>query len=774
MRASWFGVVLSGAMVWAMLAVSSAWSQEGVGPAAGFYAERYEGDRAVRVTPTTQRELRAVLGLSRVVLSERVGVGRRPVDVVVSPEAFEALVGMGLEVEVLIEDVQGAIDAERAEIERRRRLRDLTWYENYHPLEDIYLYIDGLVADHPGLASSEVVGQSIQGRDIVAMRITGPGDPGGRAQVVINACQHAREWVSPPTVLFAAESLLNGYGTDQRITDLMDRVEFIVLPMVNPDGYRYTWTNYRLWRKNRRNNGNGTYGVDLNRNWSYAWGGSGSSGNSSSDIYRGPSPFSEPETSLVADYIEALPRGAAHIDFHSFSQLILYPWGYTYSDAPEPDRTAFEGLAVNMSVEIQGVHGQYYVPQPASDLYIADGIMSDWSYGEAGMWGFTIELRPNSGSGYQFELPPDQIIPTAQENVPAVLELAEFVAYPLRFAFPEGRPGVVEAGESERVVVSVRATTGQVDASSVTLHARVGDNSFQASPMVFVGQDAYEGYLPAASCGGEIEWFLTARTIGGDEDAFPRSGADAPLSARALEYVAGFFDDAEADNGWTVGAPDDDATRGIWNRMDPEGTAAQPEDDHTPPPGTDCWVTDGRAGGSLGAYDVDDGTTTLFSPVFDATGGLDEPVAVFGYWRWYSNDQGNAPNEDSMPVEVSFDGGDSWTELELVTENANAWVYREFVLNDFGTPTSQTQVRFRARDLGQGSIVEAAVDDVELRVYGCQYRPGDYNRDGRVDTLDVLDFLNDWAAGDDKADWNHDGEVNTRDVTAFLNDWVLG
>ena len=747
---------------------------EGDLPREGYYAERYDGDKAIRVEPRTARQLQTVLGLSRTVLSERVGFGRGPIEVVISEDNFAALEGLGFDVEILIDDVQAAIDAEREEIERLRAQRDIEWYETYHPLNEIYDYIDELVTANPTLASQDVLGQSVQGRDIVGLRITAPGDPSGRVQVAINGCQHAREWVSPTTVLFVVEQLLNGYGNDQQITDLMDRIEFVVVPMVNPDGYNYTWTNYRLWRKNRRNNGNGTTGVDLNRNWSYQWGGSGSSGSGSSDIYRGPSPFSEPETTIVSNHFLSLPRAAAHIDFHSFSQLILYPWGYTFNQLPEPERTIYSNLADDMSAAIQGVHGSYYRPQPASDLYIADGIASDWSASED-MWGFTIELRPDENSGFQFELPPAQIIPTGEENLEALITLAEFVAYPIRFAFPDGEPAIIEAGVATELSVTVSASTGTIDSGSVSLFSRIGSSGqFTETPMVFVGQDTYTGDLPAAACGDSVEWYLGASTTDGADATYPRAGAAGPAAADVLDLVFAMLDDAESDNGWTVGASGDDATTGIWGRMNPEGTDAQPEDDHTPSPGTDCWVTDGRAGSGIGTYDVDGGTTTLTSPSMDATGGLDEPIAVLSYWRWYSNDQGSSANEDSMPVEISFNGGSSWTLLEDVSENANAWVYREFVLNDIAAPTDNVRVRFRARDLGSGSIVEAGVDDVGISVYGCQYRPGDYNRDGDVNTLDVLAFLNDWAAGDPMADWNHDGDVNTLDVLAFLNDWNMG
>ncbi len=735
---------------------------------------RYDGDKAVRVAPRTTRELRTVLGLSRTVLSERVGIGRAPIEVVVTDEALRALRALGLEVEILVEDVQAAIDAERAEIERRNAMRDITWYENYHTLDEITAYVGQLAADHPAMATTEVIGASLEGRDMVALRVTGPGDPSARVQVVYNACQHAREWVSPPTVIYAAEQLLTSYGDDTRVTDLMDRVEFVFVPVVNPDGYRYTWTNNRLWRKNRRNNGGGVYGVDLNRNWGYMWGGDGSSGDPGSDIYRGTAPFSEPETSVLSGYVLGLPRAAAHIDFHSYSQLILRPWGYTDQDPPEPDNSMFIALGQAMSDAIEAVHGRYYRSQRGIDLYVTSGSMNDWGYSE-GLWSYTIELRPEEGSSYQFELPPGQILPTCEENFPAILELTEFVAYPVRFDFPNGTARHVESGEPTELRVEILASTGEIDPASATLHTRSGPSGiFVASPLTHLGGSSYSGLLPGADCADTIEWYVEAQTFGGQGGTWPAAGADGPAVSLALDLLASVLDDAETDAGWTVGAPDDDASTGVWGRMDPERTDAQPEDDHTAAPGINCWITDGRAGSGIGSYDVDGGTTTLTSPVYDATGGIDGPVAVLGYWRWYSNNKGAAPNEDSMPVEVSFDGGSSWNLLENVTDNADAWSYREFVLNEIAEPTGSVRVRFKARDLGSGSIVEAGVDDLQLRVYGCAFRPGDYNQDGTVDTRDVLDFLNDWAARDPKADWNGDGLIDTRDVLDFLNDWSQG
>jgi hypothetical protein len=173
--------------------------------------------------------------------------------------------------------------------------------------------------------------------------------------------------------------------------------------------------------------------------------------------------------------------------------------------------------------------------------------------------------------------------------------------------------------------------------------------------------------------------------------------------------------DVETDEGWTAGVPEDTATTGQWERGDPVGTEAQPEDDHTAD-GTVCYVTgQGTPGGSIGENDVDEGRTTLISPALDLS-GRDDPA--LGYWRWYSNDKGSSPGADVFTVDVSNDGGGSWTNVETVgptgPDTVGGWIYHSFRVADFVTPTADVRLRFIAADEDSGSIVEAAVDDVTV------------------------------------------------------------
>jgi hypothetical protein len=178
-------------------------------------------------------------------------------------------------------------------------------------------------------------------------------------------------------------------------------------------------------------------------------------------------------------------------------------------------------------------------------------------------------------------------------------------------------------------------------------------------------------------------------------------------------------DDFEIDAGWTAGLAGDNATTGLWVRADPNGTwngsaPVQPEDDATPDPGTMCFVTGNLPGAAQGDDDVDDGRTTLLSPVYDLAG---LPNAHVRYRRWYSNDTGSDPGTDIFRVGVSTDGGGSWTNVESTSASDRSWLPVDVSVGDLVPLTTQMRFRFIAADAGTGSIVEAALDDFEIVVY---------------------------------------------------------
>jgi carboxypeptidase T len=296
----------------------------------------------------------------------------------------------------------------------------------YHSAQTLEDDLRQLAESQPEIAELREIGRSLEDRPIWALRI---GERRATEhKLLFMGCHHAREWVSVEVPYLLAEHLVKN-ASQTPVRDWLQRGEIWVAPMVNPDGHDYSRTQEtRLWRKNRRPNADGSIGVDPNRNYGYMWGTlniNTSSHVPSDPTYVGPRAFSEPETRAVRNLVaRELFRGV--ITYHSFSQLILYPWGYTLRSLPDyTDRATMTKLAERMQELIRGVHGATYTPQQSSQLYLTAGDTTDWTYGEYGIPSFTIELRPDSLENGGFILPPEQIQPTFEENLPAAQEFIE-------------------------------------------------------------------------------------------------------------------------------------------------------------------------------------------------------------------------------------------------------------------------------------------------------------------------------------------------------------
>lgn len=248
-----------------------------------------------------------------------------------------------------------------------------------------------------------------------------------------------------------------------------------------------------------------------------------------------------------------------------------------------------------------------------------------------------------------------------------------------------------------------------------TLYYRRNWGGYQAIPLVSQGGDDYLGEIPGQPYTSVVEYYVYARDTGGLEGYDPPGGSASPYNFVVGQMETFFDDDAESDLGWTLGDTGDDATTGIWVRAEPVGTynggpEIQPEYDHTTDPAEICFVTgNANPGDGYGTNDVDNGKTTLLSPVFNLS---DFTTVQVSYWVWYSNDQGSSGG-DTWLVEVN-DGGALWPDLENTTTSTNAWVNRTFLVEDYVSLTSQVQFRFVASDVGSGSIVEAGIDDFLL------------------------------------------------------------
>ncbi|HLD75165.1 MAG TPA: M14 family metallopeptidase [Bdellovibrionota bacterium] len=297
--------------------------------------------------------------------------------------------------------------------------------EKYHNYSEMTEFLQNLAKQYPQHVKLVSIGKSVLGKDLFALHFyheTSTTDV--LPAIVFMGGHHAREHLSIEVPLYLANYLLENASLPN-IKKLLETREIWIIPLVNPDGAEYDLDPaYQMWRKNRKKNDNGSFGVDLNRNYGFQWGKEGSSRNPNSETYRGKTPFSEPETQAVRDFILGHTNIKMLISYHTFMELILYPWGYTYSPIDNPqDLKTFEKMAQHMA-KLTG-----YTPQPISDLYLSSGDTTDWAYGERGIFSFTFELSPKTmGQGGFY--PGDIIDKTVDDNIEAALYAIEQTGHP--------------------------------------------------------------------------------------------------------------------------------------------------------------------------------------------------------------------------------------------------------------------------------------------------------------------------------------------------------
>jgi len=379
--------------------------------------ESLAGYKVVRANIETADQLEVIRSWELDVWSRESTLAIGLNDIRVHEDHLEQLTGLGVQFDVLIKDVEVHLaDAERDLVESRKQSAELAdFFIAYHTYDEITAFLTNLSVVYSSIAKSvPSIGSSIQGRNIYAITITGTAT-GTKKKLFFNGGQHAREWISPATTVYIINQLVSLYSTDATVKSLLDSTILYFVPVANPDGYAYTWTgtSARLWRKNRRANAGGSFGVDLSRNWNDHWGGEGSSGTPTSDTYRGTAPFSEPETKAISDYVTANGPFSGAIDYHSYSQLILRPYGWT--TALPPNDALAKTVGDTIRARILAVNGVAYTSQPSWALYYTTGSAQDWYYSQAKIpLSYTIELR-DTGT-YGFQLPPAQIKPTGAEN----------------------------------------------------------------------------------------------------------------------------------------------------------------------------------------------------------------------------------------------------------------------------------------------------------------------------------------------------------------------
>ncbi len=345
------------------------------------------------------------------------------------------------------------------------------------------------------------------------------------------------------------------------------------------------------------------------------------------------------------------------------------------------------------------------------------------------------------------------------------------------FSFPNGRPTTLTPGVATGIRVDVVGVAGTPQDNSGQVTFRTGSGSNTTAAMTRIGVNQYIATIPAQACGSDVTYSFSATATGGTTQSSP-AGAPAVGYAATASFgtVTRFADNFQTNTGWTVA--DAGLTDGPWgrgtpvNETDPVRSAAVPNADFDG--SGQCFLTDNVAGNS----DVDGGSTTLTSPVMDASGN-----SVISYARWYSNHTGGAPEADTFVVQVTGNNGASWVNLETVgptgPEVRGGWNLKSFRV-PAAQATSQFRIRFVASDVGTGSVVEAAVDAVNLSALDCTPPscPADFNGDGFLDFFDYDSFVNCFETGvcppGKTADFNSDGFADFFDYDAYVLAYEVG
>ena len=505
-------------------------------------------------------------------------------------------------------------------------------YRNYTDIKELLLAAE---TQYPEIAKVYDIGdgwektEGLADRDILAMKIsdnvaTDEDEP----EVLIMALHHAREW---PTVEIAAqliENLTKPYGIDSRVSWLVDNRETWIVPVVNPDGLDFALADpdNEGWRKNRRDNGDGTYGVDLNRNYNGSqngdplgeWGGAGTSSDTSSDLYCGVYPFSEPETQAIRDLVLNHSFVAA-IDFHTYSDLVMWPWGYT------ANTTADDADLVRIGNELAYLNG--YVAEQSIGLYPTTGDSIDWLYGAADVFAFLFEVGGNPDGFHPSD--EDTVIDQIAENIPPALLLIEIagdrqerqfdiVHHPPSALLSQSEPWVVEA--------EITAARG-VASSELAVVYRVDEGSWTEVTMQKVlGNDTYAAEIPGQPGGSGVDYYISAFDEGGVGLTSPRY---APYELHAYAVTG-----------------------------DDEDPVANAGDDFAVQVGMPATFTGAASSDNVGV------TNYTWSFEYEST-----PVAVYGespsFTFW-------AEGEYSVTLTVRDDAGNSDTDTVVVTVTADA------------------------------------------------------------------------------------------------------
>jgi len=707
---------------------------------------------------------------------------------VVNQNDLEKLSLFNVDFEILHDDIElfYASRLDNDYIDRDFELGSMGGYYTYNEIVDL---IYELESSYPDLVQTEVIGLSLEGRDVIALKISdnvqyNENEP----EVLYTGLHHAREPMSYMNLFYFMDWLLENYQTDLLAEHLIDNRELWFIPTVNPDGLVYNQSiapnGGGMQRKNMLATcNNGVDGVDLNRNYSYMWAydNEGSSPDGCSETYRGNSPFSEPESQNIRDFIE-MHNFPIALNYHSYSNLLIYPLGYEYDNPiPEEDLEIFIEYGEDM-VQYNG----YALGSGPELLYPVNGEACDWMYGVHDIFAYTPEIGSyNDGFWPQT----NRIVPLAEENLYPNQFLASIAGskYQITASIDSGP---YTYGNSYPLYITVFNQGMSQSNGEVYIEVESSENiEFELTEIVLSNLESREfidlggiTYFTPNSQSGSVENIIVKVY---DNDGYVFISDEIQIVIGETEIFLN--QDFENQSNWIIGDSQDTATAGVWELAIPNATydeqsnLVQPDADHTFN-GNSCFLTQNSNNpNSPGQSDVDGGKTTLISPNYNLS---NYSGAILSYWKWFTNNQGNNPGNDIWIVEVSDDDGISWIELENTSDSNNFWKMEQFYLNDYINLTSQVKFRFIAEDIYYegdngtgGSLVEAAIDDFKIEVFTLnECLSGDLNDDSLINIQDVVSLVNLVLGPPDNmlnflcsGDLNSDDTLNVQDIILLVN-----
>ncbi|XP_037808951.1 zinc carboxypeptidase A 1 [Lucilia sericata] len=395
---------------------------------------RYDNYRVYRTTASSEAELEVLKNLEgasdSIMFLDGIHSINKPINVVVAPHKvpdFLEIMGTSeVEYELIESNLQSQLEDDEEQVAKSNPLsRSVSYnWNQYYELEDTYKWLQQLAVEYPGVVTLIEGGKTYQGRSILGVKIS--KSKSEKPGIFIEAGIHAREWIAPATATYLINQLLNSNVAS--ISQVADNYNWYIFPHANPDGYVYTHTKDRMWRKTRTPYGS-CFGADPNRNWGFQWNVVGSSNNPCSDTYAGPSAFSEIETRSLADYLKTLEgKISLYISFHAYSQYLLFPYGHTAELPPN-----YKDLKQVFDVSIAAINKRYGTKYTGGNIYDAiypaSGASVDWAYENVGTrMAYCYELRPSSNSFLVgFKLPASQIVSTGEETVDSIVAMVNEV-----------------------------------------------------------------------------------------------------------------------------------------------------------------------------------------------------------------------------------------------------------------------------------------------------------------------------------------------------------